>query len=216
MGKEIYVFSGLGADERVFRLLEFPAHTVTFVHWIPPQSEETIEQYASRLLAQISSAKPILVGLSFGGLIAVEVAKQIDTEKVILLASVQTKSELPPYYRLIGKLKLHTLVPVALFKKPTLLTNWLFGATTKADQAILRQILVDTDPVFLKWAIDQVLNWANETIHPNMVRIHGSADRILPLRFVRSDYTVQGGGHFMTLDKAEMLNRLLKAQLQAV
>ncbi|HTN16794.1 MAG TPA: alpha/beta hydrolase [Chitinophagaceae bacterium] len=214
MKKEIYVFSGLGADERVFQLLEFPGYAVTFVQWIPPQTKETIQQYAARLLAQISSPKPILIGLSFGGLMAVEVAKQLDIEKVILIASVKTRNELPPYYRLIGKLRLHQIVPAGLLKRSTWITDWFFGAASTFDKAMLKQILKDTDPGFLKWAIDQVLNWTNQDKPQQFVHIHGSADRILPLRFVHYDYNVQGGGHLMTLNKAEELNLLLQAQLQ--
>ena len=214
MKKEIYVFSGLGADERVFQLLEFPGYAVTFVQWIPPQNKETIQQYAARLLAQITSPKPILIGLSFGGLMAVEVAKQLDTEKVILIASVKTRNELPPYYRLIGKLRLHQIVPAGLLKRSTWITDWFFGAASTFDKAMLKQILKDTDPGFLKWAIDQVLNWTNQDKPQQLVHIHGSADRILPLRFVHYDYNVQGGGHLMTLNKAEELNLLLQAQLQ--
>jgi pimeloyl-ACP methyl ester carboxylesterase len=95
--KELYIFSGLGADERVFQQLDFSGFSTTFIKWIVPQDTETIENYATRLLDQITTTKPTLIGLSFGGLIAVEVAKQIDTEKVILIASAKTKNEIPFY-----------------------------------------------------------------------------------------------------------------------
>ena len=78
MTKELYIFSGLGADERVFQRLDFPGFSTTFIKWIVPQDKETIENYATRLLDQITTTNPTLIGLSFGGLIAVEVAKQID------------------------------------------------------------------------------------------------------------------------------------------
>ena len=88
MTKELYIFSGLGADERVFQRLDFSDFSTTFVKWIIPQDNETIEHYTTRLLDQITTTKPILIGLSFGGIIAVEVAKQIDTEQVILIAKL--------------------------------------------------------------------------------------------------------------------------------
>ena len=96
--KELYIFSGLGADERVFQRLDFSGFSPTFIKWIVPQDKETIENYATRLLDQITTTNPTLIGLSFGGLIAVEVAKQIDTEKVILIASAKTKKEIPFYW----------------------------------------------------------------------------------------------------------------------
>ena len=85
MNKELYIFSGLGADERVFQLLDFSGFSTTFIKWTPPIENETIENYAERILKQINTTKPTLIGLSFGGIIAIEVAKLIDTEKVIVI-----------------------------------------------------------------------------------------------------------------------------------
>lgn len=140
MTKELYIFSGLGADERVFQRLDFSGFSTTFIKWIVPQDTDTIEHYATRLLEQISTKKPTLIGLSFGGLIAVEVAKQIDTEKVILIASAKTKNEVPFYYRFAGKIGLHKLLPTRLLKNSNFITNWFFGTTSTFDKRLLKQI----------------------------------------------------------------------------
>ncbi len=126
MTKEIYIFSGLGADESVFQRLDFSGFSTTFVKWIIPQDGETIEHYATRLLDQITTTKPTLIGLSFGGIIAVEVAKQIDTNKIILIASAKTKNEIPFYYRFARQLKLHQLLPTRLLKKIKLYYKLVF------------------------------------------------------------------------------------------
>ena len=213
MTKTLYIFSGLGADERVFQRLDFSGYSVTFVKWIVPQHNETIENYAARLIAQITCAKPTLIGLSFGGLIAIEVAKQIDTEKVILIASARMKNEIPFYYRFAGQLRLHRLLPTRLLKSSNFITNWFFGTSSTFDEQLLRQIMADTDPTFLQWAIDKVVRWKNQTQLENIFHIHGTRDRILPLSFVKCDLTVKGGGHLMTLNKADELNQILRQQL---
>lgn len=213
MTKELYIFSGLGADERVFQLLDFSGFSTTFVKWIVPQDKETIEQYATRLLDQITTTKPTLIGLSFGGLIAVEVAKQIDTEKVILIASAKTKNEIPFYYRFAGQLKIHRLLPTRLLKSSNFVTNWFFGTSSTFDKQLLKQILMDTDPTFLKWAIDKVARWTNQTQTKNLFHIHGTSDRILPLSFLKCNYTIKNGGHLMTLNKADELNQILRQQI---
>jgi hypothetical protein len=46
----IYLFSGLGADERVFQHLDISGHEHVFVKWVIPKTDETIESYAARLL----------------------------------------------------------------------------------------------------------------------------------------------------------------------
>jgi pimeloyl-ACP methyl ester carboxylesterase len=213
MTKEIYIFSGLGADERVFQLLDFSEFSTTFIKWIVPQDRETIEHYTTRLLDQIKTKKPTLLGLSFGGIIAVEVAKQIDIEKVILIASAKTKNEIPFYYRFAGQLGLHKLVPTRILKSSNFFTNWLFGTRSTFDKKLLKQILMDSDPIFLKWAIDKVAKWANQTQPQNVYHIHGTSDRILPMSFVNCNVTIKNGGHLMTLNKADELNTLLQQQL---
>lgn len=213
MTKELYIFSGLGADERVFQRLDFSDFSTTFIKWVVPQGTETIEDYATRLLDQITTRKPTLIGLSFGGLIAVEVAKQIDTEKVILIASAKTRKEIPFYYRFAGQLGLHKLLPTGLLKNSNFITNWFFGTSSMFEKQLLKQILIDTDPTFLKWAIDKVTRWANQTQPKNIFHIHGTGDRILPFKFVNCNSTIKNGGHLMTLNKADELNSVLRQQL---
>jgi hypothetical protein len=143
---------------------------------------------------------------------AVEVAKQIAIEKVILIASVKTKDELPFYYRLAGKFHLHQLLPLSLLKKSNFLTNWFFGAASTADRMLLSKILEDTDPLFLKWAIDQLVRWKNQTKIEALYHIHGTQDRLLPIAFVNCDARIAGGGHLMTLNKPAELNTILSKQ----
>lgn len=69
--ENLYIFSGLGADKRVFNYLDFSKYNTTFIDWINPFENESIEDYAKRLTSQITSEKPILIGLSFGGIMAV-------------------------------------------------------------------------------------------------------------------------------------------------
>ncbi len=213
MTKNIYIFSGLGADQRVFQNIDFSGFTTTFIKWIVPQDKETIEHYATRLLDQIADTKPTLIGLSFGGIIAVEVAKQIATEKVILIASAKTKKEIPFYYRFAGHLGLHKLLPTELLKRSNVFTNWFFGTSSTLDKQLLDQILIDTDRIFLMWAIDKVSRWTNQTQTKNIFHIHGTCDRILPLRFVNCNTTIKNGGHLMILNKSDELNKILAQQL---
>jgi pimeloyl-ACP methyl ester carboxylesterase len=212
--KELYIFSGLGADESVFQRLEFSDFSITFIKWIVPQDRETIENYATRLLDQITTSKPTLIGLSFGGMIAVEVAKQIETEKVILIASAKTRNEIPFYYRFAGQLGLHKLLPTRLLKRSNFITNWFFGANSTFDKQLLKQILIDTDPIFLKWAIDKIARWKNQTHSQNIFHIHGASDKILPLSFVNCNSIIKNGGHLMTLNKSDELNQILNSELR--
>ena len=47
--KNVYIFSGLGADKRVFQNMDFSQYNTTFVDWISPIQSENIESYAKKL-----------------------------------------------------------------------------------------------------------------------------------------------------------------------
>ena len=207
---KIYIFSGLGVDQRVFDKIDFGNFDVEFIDWIEPLKSETLENYAKRISLSLNQANPILIGLSFGGMIAVEISKILQTKKIILIASAKTRNELPKIYQLAGKLKLNKLIPKSLFKKQNFITNWFFGLETTAEKQLLKRILKDTNPNFLTWAINEILNWKNEVRPNNIFHIHGNKDRIIPIQNVSADFVIENGGHFMTVNKAQEIERLIK------
>ena len=207
--KTVYVFSGLGADERVFHKIDFSLYNVHFVKWITPKKNEPIEDYSLRLAAQITKENPILVGLSFGGMIAVEVAKHIYTEKIIIISSAKCKNEIPFYFRLVGKLGITKIIPATALIKINVFTNWFFSNRNIKDKKMLSAILHDTDPTFLKWAIHTIATWQNTYCHQNLYHIHGDADRILPYKFVTCNETIKEGAHLMIVNRSAEVNELL-------
>ena len=54
--------------------------------------------------------------------------------------------------------------------------------------------------------------WKNTFIHKNLVHIHGDNDKILPISFSKPNYQIKGGGHFMTLNKANEITEILKKE----
>jgi len=149
--EDIYFVSGLGADERVFRLLKFKGYQPVHIHWLPPERGESIADYTQRLTAQIKSDRPIIIGLSFGGIIAVEIAKQIAVKKVILLSSVKAASEVPFYFKLFRWLPIHRIFPFkSLLWLGYWFAFWIFGLEAPNERQLLKAILLDTDARFIK------------------------------------------------------------------
>lgn len=214
MPKHIYIFSGLGADEKAFQQLDLDAYQVTHIQWIKPADDESIEAYAGRLIEQVITSKPVLMGLSFGGLMAIEVSKHISTEKIVLISSVKTKKEIPLPYRIMGKIGLQKIFPLQLLKRPNAVTNFIFGAHTKEDKELLKPMIENTDMHFLKWAMDKVATWKNGFNPGNITHIHGTADKVLPYRNVKCDYTIDEGGHMMVLNRAVEVNEILHSILK--
>lgn len=211
--KEIYIISGLGADERVLEKLSYGEYIPTYIHWIKPLVGEKLGGYIKRLSSQIRASNPIIVGLSFGGIVAVELSKLYPSSKLILLASAKTKYEIPYYLRMAAVLRLHKLLPSKIFSNSNKITEWLFGIKQKEEKKLLKNILEETDIDFMAWAIDQILSWKNTIVPFNFYHIHGDTDRILPLRFINCNYIIKNGGHFMTMNKYEEINQILRKVL---
>lgn len=210
MKKTIYILSGLGADERVFKNLDLDDFDVIHINWIQPKINETLNSYAFRISDKIKHENPTILGLSFGGIVAIEIAKQIRTEKIILISSVKSKNELPPLFKLIVKLKLNRVFPISFLKYVNFITYWFFGITKSEDKLLLKQIIKETDINYLKWSINQILNWKNKDLLDNIYHIHGNKDRVFPLKYIQNKCEVIDGGHFMILDKPKEIEVFLK------
>ncbi len=213
MKSSIYAFSGLGADKRAFAGIDFSGHHITFIEWIPNKKNESIESYAKRLSEQILDPNPVLIGVSFGGMIAIEVARIISVEKIIIISSAKGKNELPLIYRIAGSMQFHKLLPYHLMNKPTLLLFWFFSVRKVADKILLSSIIRETDVSFLKWAINAIVNWKRKSDTKDVYHIHGQKDRILPLRNVYANVIIPKGGHFMLVTESEVISKKINQQL---
>ncbi len=209
--KPIYLISGLGADERIFQWLRYDGYRPIHLHWLPPERRESIEHYAHRLAQEIKDKRPIIVGLSFGGIVAIEIAKQMETEKIVLLSSVKQSSEIPIYFKLFRALPIHRIFPFkSLLWAFYWLAYWLFSPEGTEQKQLLKTVLVETNPHFLKWALHKVVVWQNKEALSNLVQIHGKRDRIFPFRLVSPDYALEGCGHLMVMNQAQEISDLLK------
>jgi pimeloyl-ACP methyl ester carboxylesterase len=209
--KNLFLFSGLGADKRVFDFLDLSGYNVRHIDWINPLPVETLPKYAKRLSSQISGKNPILIGVSFGGMVALEVAKLVSVEKIILISSSRSRSAIPVYMRFIKNLRLDRLIRIRPIKRPNLILYWLFGVTAKEHKILLTAIMKDTDEYFFSWAVKTIPGWKNDNDHQNVIQIHGTNDKILaPLS---ADYLVAGGGHLMVVTHAKEVTAILKRVL---
>ncbi|WDT67392.1 alpha/beta fold hydrolase [Cloacibacterium sp. TD35] len=205
----IYIISGLGADKRMFQNFTFEGFEVVHIDWILPLENETLQSYALRISENIKDENAILIGLSFGGILSVEISKIKKFKKIFLLSSAKTKFEIPFYYRLIGKLNILKILPNSILKRVNSLTYLVFGAKTNDEKSLLKDIVRNTDERFLKWALHQIMNWKNEDYSENIIHIQGDSDLILPHIFVKYDYLLKGGTHFMTLNQSKEIETII-------
>lgn len=208
--KTIYCISGLGADEKAFAKINVPGYQLRHLHWLTPVKNEPIAAYAKRMAGQIEEANPVLMGLSFGGIMCIEIAKLVQVDKVILVSSIPTDKQLPLWMKAAGKLRLHKIVPLNPHTKLLQpLQDFFIGAKGNKEKEIVRRYRQQVQQDYLKWAINAILNWKNDWKPPHLYHIHGDADRIFPLKKVKPDCVVKGGTHFMIFSKAKAVNDYL-------
>lgn len=207
---KIYFISGLGADERAFHFLDLSFCIPFFMKWLPHQKNQNLHAYAMRLMQSIPEENPNIVGLSFGGMLASEIALAKPKARVVLISSNKTMLEFPSYFRVGKYIPLYRLVPNKLMQLPKEMFMWMMSAEGKEQKEMLQQMAVDTNMSFAKWAVGSILKWENTTIPKNVMHIHGSGDVLLPIKYVKADHVINGGKHSMVLDKADEISGLLK------
>lgn len=208
--QKVYFISGLGADYRSFRFLDLSLFDAHFIRWITPSPDDTLGSYAEKLFASVADENAIIVGLSLGGMLAVEIAKKHPGTKVIVIASAKTRFEIPGYLKFWRHFPVYNLHSQKTKKVTGRFVLSILGAKGPEPKKVQQQIMRDSDPLFTRWAIHAVLHWDNTVIPKNVIHIHGTADKVLPHYFVKDHHTIKNGEHVMIMDKAEEISALLK------
>ncbi|MEM9834718.1 MAG: alpha/beta hydrolase [Bacteroidota bacterium] len=211
----VYFISGLGADERAFRYIRLPEVETRFICWMPPRKREPLRQYASRLLDQIDTSQPtVLVGLSFGGIIAQELASMIDCIQVFLISSVKHPREFSPLLQFVKRSRIYKFLPFR-WVKPIIsyMAPYWFNAASGRQRTLLRSVINETDNQFAQWAIETTMRWAGQTSSAPVIQLHGSHDRIFPVRYLGHCFTIERAGHFMVVTHAKKVSKLIGKHL---
>ena len=213
-----YFISGLGADRRIFKHLQLPSGIILkYIDWIEPEKNESLQDYCKRLSAQIDAEDDfILIGLSFGGIVAIEINKILPSKLVVLISTVSQKTELPVLFRIINRLKIHKILPSTFYKWHNSFINWYFGAKTKEEINLLHEFLKSSSKSYLKWSVNQVLYWNNVERPSNVFHIHGTADKIFPCSRIQADVKVTGGDHLMVYDMPSQISKALSEKINSV
>jgi hypothetical protein len=211
---KIYLFSGLGADRRVFERLAIPGQLI-HIDWLTPLPDESLHQYSKRLVeANRMESNQMLLGVSFGGIIAVELSKLIVVKQVILISSVPHSRQLPVLFKIAGYLRIYKFLPYTLLKKPNLLLRFAFSPISNKEYELLKKIVADTETDFLKWAIKQIVLWRSHNPADRLIHLHGTRDKVFPFKHNAGIIPVPNGGHFMVYNRAEELSEMISRMIK--
>jgi pimeloyl-ACP methyl ester carboxylesterase len=211
----IFLIPGLGADTRVYNNIDLSDHDVICVDWIEPHETDTLQTYAQKLIYHYHiTTGSIVIGNSLGGMIAVEMAKFIQLQKIILISSIKTIEEAPWYFPVFRLLPVYKLIPGAAFKHFRSLIRLMFGKMNPGELWLFNDMLKNSSPIFLKWAMQAALKWDNKIIPPNVTTIAGDKDLVFDYKKIAGAIIVKGGTHIMIFEKAKEINKILKRILK--
>jgi len=206
------LISGLGADKKVFERLDLSLYKVNYIKWIRPEPKETLRQYSIRLTEQFVTNEPyIIIGLSFGGIITSEILHFIKPKPItsIIISSVRNRHELPYLMRKGKTYPIHRLIPNRLLKIGNPIIYWYFGLKTENQKKLMSYFLSSSDPIFVKWAINEIANWNREKSLENIIHIHGDKDKTFPIGGTEADHIIKNGSHLMIYTHANLVSKLL-------
>lgn len=204
----VYFMPGLAASIAIFERIKLPESEfeMFFLEWEMPYDKETLKEYAKRMTQKIAHENPVLIGVSFGGILVQEMAHFISVRKIVIISSVKSNLEFPKRMVLAKSTKAYKLIPVSLVQNIESLAKFSFGKKVNERLKLYEKFLSVRDKRYLDWAIEQVVLWDRTDVDPDVIHVHGDADDVFPIKYIENCIVVAGGTHVMILNKYRWLN----------
>jgi pimeloyl-ACP methyl ester carboxylesterase len=204
----VYFMPGLAASIAIFERIKLPEaeFEVIFLEWEIPYEKESLRAYAKRMSEKIKHEKPVLIGVSFGGILVQEMASFVNARKVIIISSVKSNLEFPRRMVIAKNTKAYKLIPISLVQNIESLAKFSFGKKVNQRLKLYEKFLSVRDKRYLDWAIEQVILWDRTVDDQNVIHIHGDQDDVFPVKYIKKCIVVPGGTHVMILNKYKWLN----------
>jgi pimeloyl-ACP methyl ester carboxylesterase len=181
-----------------------------------PEPGEDLARYARRIRDQLRLDGPcVLGGVSFGGMVACELAQITQAERVLLIASCTSRRAIPRFYWPMEWIS--RIIPDFLIRRRTAVSARLvtmFERLPPAQWALIREMAREASVVGLRRIGRIILTWDAPAGCPCPVyQIHGACDRIIPLRGVTPEVVIPDGGHLINMTHAREVNAFLRRHL---
>jgi pimeloyl-ACP methyl ester carboxylesterase len=211
----VYALPGQGADARSFqRLVLPPGYELRPIELPVPGCKEPMASYARRVAAEIDTTQPFsLLGVSMGGMAAVEISRFLHPEHLILIASIKHRDEMPPRYRFLRAVPLHRLFGGQALSFLGNRVRNLYEPEGRPYDSLYTAMLRDKPRKFLPRAIGCIAGWESDSYPPGLIHIHGTRDRTLPYRHVRGAIPIERGSHLLIMTRAEEISAILADRL---
>ncbi len=206
----IYFVPGMAAGSEIFRNIKFPEnYRVHILEWLIPEKNESLKAYAERMARRIQEKNPILIGVSFGGVVAQEMSDFLELKKLIIISSVKSRDELPRRMKLASLTKAYKLIPTGLVLSADDLTKYSIGPKTKKRLSLYQEYLHVRDKQYLDWALEKMITWGKKEKLQDVIHIHGEKDVVFPIKYIDQCEVIKGGTHIMILNRGREISQKL-------
>lgn len=211
---KIFLIPGLGADERIYRNINLEGFEKVSIKWLIPDKSDTLTSYSQKLINEYHiKQNDIVIGNSLGGMLAIEISKKVRLNKTILISSIKTVDEAPRSFKWYRYIPLYRILPAKFYTMTGNIVQFAMGRMSKKHKQLFIEMLKNTSPQFVKWAIGAILHWDNQTVPENVYHITGDKDQVFSYKRIKGATIVKGGTHLMILNKANQINNWLKTIL---
>ena len=216
----VYLISGLGTDSRAFSKIHFSekeiCNSFNFIHinWLKPNGNESIQDYAKKLSTQINLKENfILIGLSLGGMIALEMNKFIRPQKTILISSIINSKGKSTILKFLSIIPFHKSFLLKFIIASPLLLSKMFRLGKKHSEfnKTFLEMVQSMPDGFIQWGLKRIVDWDFKEKVNNVIQLHGDKDEIFKIQ--NPTYQIRNGSHFMVYTKYFEVKEILKKEL---
>ncbi|MEQ1732506.1 MAG: acyl-CoA thioester hydrolase/BAAT C-terminal domain-containing protein [Bacteroidia bacterium] len=212
----IYCFPGQGANKHIFDSLSIDtSYCLKIIEYETPRKNATLNEFALQFCSVIDTTQPfVLLGVSLGGMICVELAEVLKPQKTIIISSAKNRNELPFRYKFQKAIPLHKIFSGSLILAGAKLLQPIVEPDRRKNKATFKQMLASKNPTYMKRTVGLIINWERIENSTKIYHIQGTNDHTLPLKKIKNvDHTINNGSHLMTLTKAKevslVINKIL-------
>ena len=125
----VYFMPGMAASSKIFEYIVLPDNQfkIHYLEWMLPVNNESLSNYALRMVSEVKHENCVLIGVSFGGVLVQEMSKLVHFRKIIIISSIKSVNELPNKMQLAKVTKAYKLLPTQLVSNFDFLANYVLG-----------------------------------------------------------------------------------------
>lgn len=206
----VHLLPGLGTDRRLFSRLDLRALPVNFLEWPDYGPDWSLADMAQALREQVDGDQPhILAGVSMGGMVAQELAALTRPYQVVLISSWTGPHEWPWTVRLGAGIQVQRVITDLTLRGTWPVKQWLVGQGDPFVDDLLFHMACMQGADRIRHGLGAIFRWKGSPWKGPLVRIHGDADRLVPIRFP-VDHRIRGGGHSMVIHRPREVSNALR------